>query len=81
MHFRRKIRMSNNDGDEDFTADDREDRDATGRLRQKGGCYVCYTSNKKKRATRQACVTCKKPICVTHSVTINNVNFVIRTKG
>lgn len=62
------ISVSNND-DEEFVADDIPQRDSSGRIKQKGGCYMCYRDDKRKRATRQACVKCKKPICAVHSFT------------
>lgn len=53
------------DANDEFIANEREE-DATGRVRQLGGCYVCYRDEKRKRATRQTCVSCQKPVCVQH---------------
>lgn len=39
-------------------------RDSTGRIPQKGRCYLC----KKKRPTRKACQRCQKPVCNEHSI-------------
>lgn len=55
------------DQDDNFEADETPERDATGRIKIKGKCYICYSS-KQRRNTRQICVRCKKPICAEHSV-------------
>ena len=40
-----------------------EIRDASGRLKHKGNCYIC----KKRRSTRKSCGKCEKPVCASHS--------------
>ena len=45
-----------------------EERDATGRLKHKGNCYLCP----KRRSTRKACGNCKKPVCLQHSTGVIN---------
>lgn len=53
--------------DDEFEADPIPERDATGRIKQKGKCFMCYM-DKQRRNTRQMCIKCKKPICAEHSI-------------
>uniref|UniRef100_A0AAG5D1Q7 PiggyBac transposable element-derived protein domain-containing protein n=2 Tax=Anopheles atroparvus TaxID=41427 RepID=A0AAG5D1Q7_ANOAO len=47
-----------------------ENRDASGRIKHKGNCYLCKT----KRSTRKACERCQKPVCGIHAVHITRCN-------
>lgn len=50
-----------------------ENRDASGRIKHKGNCYLCET----KRSTRKACELCKKPVCALHAVNKISCNLCI----
>lgn len=47
------------------------ERDKTGRLQTKGRCYICVANNPKSdRKTRKKCDGCQRPMCNTHTKTV-----------
>lgn len=49
-------------------------KDASGRAKHTGSCFVCRSASSFQRKTRKSCEICRQPVCSEHSQTITKCN-------